>query len=41
MKPLPKLPKAPYPHSNLGTHLKAPKGGEFVTEYHRPPKAKS
>lgn len=25
----------PYPHRNLGAHLKAPKDGEIVTSHHR------
>lgn len=32
---LPKLPKLPHPHKNLGSYLKVPKGGEIVTEHHR------
>lgn len=31
----PKPSTAPYPHRNLGPHLKPPKAGEYVTDHHR------
>lgn len=37
--PKPTMPKtpalAPFPHRNLGPHLKKPTSGEYVTEHHR------